>query len=516
MTLFTDMNHELADRLVVTENGALMEGTSGKALLDMNFSASTDNYRDGDYIYSKFHNALMETPMEALKWLFYARDCRGGMGFRNIFREIMVRLLHEYPHLSNDLLELVPEYGYWKDLNVMYGMTTDANLKKAIIKVYANQLTKDVKALNKEDASVSLAGKYAPTDTSKKKSQRKMAVSLMKELGIDTAQYRKMNRLLRNRIKIVEKKMSQKEWDKIDYNAVPSKANRIYTKAFARNDSSRYAKHLEDVKAGKNGAKMNVGQNFPHEILKVAKNTDGFYWESTTYEESPAVEAMWKEYPRENLGKVMVVEDRSGSMTQYIDGNNEAMEVADALTLLFSEQLSGEFKNSFITFSERPKLWHLAGDSVISKLNNLITYSEVANTNIKGVFDLLLRTAVKNHYTKEDMPETILILSDMEFDYVVSNRVTDTLFKGIAREYAEQGYTLPRIVFWNLAGRTGGIPLSQNEAGVALVSGFSPSILKMVLSGSLDPWENLKDCLNSPRYEAVAKVLEDRLKKAGL
>lgn len=509
MTLFTDMNHESADRLVVTENGALMEGTNGKALLDMNFSASTDNYRDGDYIYSKFHNALMETPMEAMKWLFYARDCRGGMGFRNIFREIMVRLLHECPNLSNDLLELVPEYGYWKDLNVMYGMTTDANLKKAIIKVYAKQLTEDVKALKTKDAFVSLAGKYAPTDTSKKASQRKMAVSLMKELDIDTAQYRKMNRLLRNRIKIVEKKMSRKEWDKIDYNAVPSKANRIYTDAFARHDSSRYTKHLEDVKAGKNEAKMNVGQNFPHEILKVAKNS--YDWSfRLTYQESPAVEAMWKEYPRENLGKVMVVEDRSGSMTINIgNGNTTAMEVADALTLLFSEQLSGEFKNSFMTFSERPQLWHLAGDSVISRLNTLVKYSEVANTNIKAVFDLLLKTAVKNKYTQEDMPDTILLLSDMEFDGAVYGHVTETLFQTIARKYEEHGYTLPRLVFWNLNGRTGGIPLSQNKAGVALVSGFSPAILKMVLDGSLDPWENLKDCLNSPRYDAVAKVFAD-------
>lgn len=507
MTLFNDMSKELAQEKVITENGALMEGTSGKALLDLNFSASTLNYEEGMVIFQKFYNALTETPMEAMKWLFYVRDCRGGMGFRNIFRECMVRLLKKCPMLAEDLLSLVPEYGYWKDLNVMYGMTKDEAIKKAIVNTYVKQLMTDVKALKDDKATVSLAGKYTPTDTSKKDCQRGLAKDLMKAMGIDVAEYRKMNRLLRNRIKVVEKQMSQNKWSEIDYNVVPSKANTLYMHAFERHDEKRYSQHLEDVRTGKHGAKMNVGQNFPHEILAKAKN-DTYSWK-LRYNDSPAVEAMWSEYPRENLGKIMVVEDRSGSMfTSIGDGHTRALEVADALTLLFSEQLSGEFNNSFITFSHIPQLWHLEGESVIDKLNALQKYSEVADTNIEAVFDLLLKIAVRNGYTQDEMPETNLILSDMEFNFAVHRKVDETLFQTIARKYAEHGYTLPRLIFWNLNGRTGGIPISQNEAGVALISGFSPSILKMVLAGSLDPWENLCDVLNSPRYDAVEAVFK--------
>lgn len=506
MSIFSDMvSTQKENTLVLTENGALMHGTSGHALLDMNFDTTQLNRQDGAEIYSRFHNALEESPAEAFRWLFYLRDCRGGMGLRNSFQEIMIRLLDEYPQFTKAFLELTPEYGYWKDLRVMYEKTSDTNLKKAIVEVYAEQLSKDIDALLK-DESVSLAGKYAPTDTSKIESNRKMANDLMEYMGIDRAQYRKMTRNLRKKIDVVEKRMSVNDWKGIDYQAVPSKANLRYSEAFRHHDAERFEKHIEAVNKGEE--KRNVGQNFPHEILGQAR-IGAIYRRNEYKSKDDVVEANWKSYPRENLGRVMIVEDRSGSMGILINDSYSAREVADSLALLFSEQMTGEFKNTFITFSNRPEIRHLGGGTVLERLQNLHRYTEVADTNIEAVFDLILKTAKRGNYTQGDMPETILILSDMEFNAAQGRRcrVDETLFETIATKYEDAGYKLPRLVFWNLNGRTGGIPVRENELGVALVSGYSPSILKMVLAGNTDPWKNLQDCLNIPRYDAVEEAV---------
>lgn len=508
MSYFSSLAKTMNNKLINTENGALVHASSGHALLDLNFRASSLNYTDGVEAIKIFKNALDESPVEAVKWLYYLRDCRGGMGFRNLFRKLMIEFLISNPEFAYDMLKATPEYGYWKDLVVMYGMTDNKNIKETILKVYIEQLTEDLKNLS-EKRPVSLAGKYAPTDTSKKESIAKMAKDMMTTRGISVKEYRKLNRVLRKYIDVVERKMSTNDWDEINYESVPSRANKIYKDAFERHDGKRFEKHIDAVLKGEE--KRNVGQLFPHEILKQAER--GYSYYGKTYKEDPVVEANWKSYPRTNLGKILVVEDRSGSMTTSVTSNLSAMDVADALTLLFSEQLEGDFKNSFITFSERPKIWRLPEGTLASRANALNKYREVENTNIKAVFDLVLKNACQNKLTQDEMPKTILILSDMEFDsatysYYGRNTMSETLFNTIRKDYERAGYDLPRMVFWNLCGRTGGVPVKENKLGVALVSGFSPAILQMVLAGDLDPWNNLQDCLNAPRYDMIEEIIK--------
>jgi len=239
---------------------------------------------------------------------------------------------------------------------------------------------------------------------------------------------------------------------------------------------------------------------------------------------------MWKALPDYTKGldksSTIVVADGSGSMTSGVgSGSMTALEVANSLAIYFAEKLDGVFKDKYITFSERPQYVDFSNaKSLAEKLNIAYEHDECANTNVEAVFDLLLDTARRNNLKQEDIPANVLIVSDMEFDqgtswsncrsgwYGYDSRYSakrNALFESIKQKWANAGYMLPRLVYWNVNSRTGTIPLQENEMGVALVSGFSPAIAQMVFSAKLDPFEVLKDAINTPRYDAVEKAIKD-------
>lgn len=186
-----------------------------------------------------------------------------------------------------------------------------------------------------------------------------------------------------------------------------------------------------------------------------------------------------------------------------------ALEVANSLAIYFAERSSGEFKNKYITFSSRPQLVDFSrGQSLRDKISIALGHSEISNTNIEAVFDLILNTAIRNNMSQEDIPANILIISDMEFDCATTGRIGANLFKTIEAKYRGYGYKLPRLVFWNVNSRTNTIPVRENDMGVALVSGFSVNICKMVMSGKTDPFECLLEALNTPRYQPVEDALK--------
>ena len=232
------------------------------------------------------------------------------------------------------------------------------------------------------------------------------------------------------------------------------------------------------------------------------------------------LEELWKALPDfvNGAGNTICVADSSGSMTSCVGGTSvTALDVANALAIYFAERSSGQFKDNFITFSENPQLVNLStAKSLREKLEIVDEYAEVANTNIEAVFNLILQTAINKNMSQDELPQNILILSDMEFDSCVGcdgdsmwevTRPTKRLFKVFAERYAKYGYKLPRLVFWNICSRTGTIPVKENDLGVALVSGFSPVIAKMVLSNSTNPLDCLLEQINSERYAAIEKAI---------
>lgn len=490
-----------------TENGAVGYRTTGRALLDLNFAVSSLRNAMSDYAVQKFSRAFYEDKLLATKWLFLLGDVRGGMGERRLFRLYMYALAGSEPKLAKALLPLIPEYTRWDNLVILL----QTQLCDDVAQIIKTQLDADIQ--NKSQGKpISLLAKWLPSINATSAETRALAKLLITKLGMTAKQYRVTLSDLRKHIDVTEVKMSAGAWTDIAYDKVPSKANLLYAQAFLKHDEKRRNKYLEALKRGE--TKINADTLFPHDI--VHKYNAG--WELAPYDET--IEQLWKALPDyvQGDGTTLCVADGSGSMSARVGKTKvTALEVANALSIYFAERCKGQFKDTFITFSEHPQIISFAHcNSMHDKLGVVFSYDEVANTNIEAVFDLILTTAVKNKMKQSELPANVLILSDMEFDdCAVSNTdkwpnpISNRLFKEIGARYEANGYKLPRLIFWNICSRTLTVPLTTNKLGVALVSGFSPTVLGMVLSGELDPYKCLVDQINTPRYDAVEKAFKN-------
>ena len=510
MSFMEAMKHELLDNYntAYTENGAVGYRTTGKSLLDLNFSVASLRRASEYDIATKFRDVYFENKRLAVLWLFYARDVRGGLGERNLFRSAFKFLADENPDMVISLISLVPEYGRYDDLWVLLDEPT---FREPVLSFTKKQLNRDVLNMYAHQP-VSLLAKWLPSVNASSETTKKYAKMVYNYFNMKPSEYRKLLVKLRKYIDVVEVKMSAKEWSEIDYSTVPSRANLVYNNAFLRNDEDRRRRFLAALEKGE--TKINAATLYPHDI--VSKYCNSSWWSASVKDYDAGLEAMWKALPDtvEGCGNTLVVADGSGSMGCNV-GNSKvtALDVANALAIYFSERCSGEFKNNYITFSMTPQFVQFQeGSSLRDKLHIALQHDECANTNIEAVFDLILGTAVRAHMFQDDMPKNIVIISDMEFDCCARNsnhwgRLSTAdgkaLFKVLSDRYAAEGYKLPRLVFWNVNSRTGTIPMIENEMGVVLVSGFSVNICKMVMNGKTDPYDCLVETLNSTRYSLV-------------
>jgi len=503
MAFMNAIRNELNNETKLTENGAVGYRTTGKKLLDLNFSVASLRGASEQTIINKFMDAYWEDPVMAIKWLFYSRDCREGLGERRLFRILIKHLAQEKPEVVKAVLKFTSEYGRYDDM----WRLLDTDLKNDVISIVYAQLGEDTINM-RNNKSISLLCKWLPSENASSKDTKRYATAIRKGLDMTSRGYRKMLSQMRKYIDVVECKMSAKEWAGINYEAVPSRANLIYNNAFLRNDEERRRAYLGALEKGE--AKINASVLFPHDI--VHKYTAGS-WYSRLGNYDAALEGMWKALPDTVKGNdnTLVVADGSGSMTINVGGKTSvtALDVANALAIYFAERASGEFKDKYITFSNRPQLVDFSNaKSLHDKIGIALRHNEVADTNIEATFDLILQTAVNNHMAQEDMPKNVLIISDMELNAAVGYRgLSETLFQTIAKKYAMYNYRMPRMIFWNVNSRTGTIPVKENELGVALVSGFSVNIVNMVMSNKLDPYECLLDVLNVERYQAIEDAL---------
>ncbi len=496
-----------------TENGALGYRTTGKELLDINFRISSFRALPDEEVAKQFAAAYYENKVLAVLWLFYVGDVRGGVGERRLFKICFQFLAKVEPKLAEELLPLIPEYTRWDVLLPLL----DSSLKDSVITLLDKQLQKDEQALL-ANKPVSLCAKWMPSINTTSEKSRAYAKILAEAWGISSKQYRKRLASLREYLKITEVYMSRGDWGLIDYEQVPSRANLIYGNAFLRNDTERREAYINALAKGE--AKINASVLFPHDIVhKYARDFNYFSYNvgQDSVKKDDVIEALWKGLPDyvKGKGNVICVCDTSASMSIPV-GNTSitAYDVAMSLSIYFAERSSGIYKDKFITFSEHPRLLDLSkANSLIDKLGIILAQREVANTNIEGVFNLILTAAIKGKSKQEDLPETVLILSDMEFDQCASfgDLLADRLFEVIGDRFKEHGYKLPRLVFWNIDSRSMTIPLRENKLGVALVSGFSPQVVEMVLSSELDPFKCLLQQLTKERYLPVYEIIRGKL-----
>ena len=491
----------------ITENGAVGYKTTGKAILDFNFKVASYRGKSEKEILNDFKNVWFENKELALKFLFYIRDIREGVGERRLFRTILPEIAYA---LDNRVFNWVMEYGRADDLFVFFG----TELENQMIEFVKNKLLEDTNNVQ-NNKPISLLAKWMPSINTSSKTTRELAKKFIKAFEIDDKTYRKMLAGLRSYSNVIETKTCRNKWDEIVYEAVPSQANIKYKEAFFKHDEARRKEYLDSLKKGE--TKINASTTFPHDIVSNYRLNSTWMWGSTKAKSlDQTLESMWKALPnyvRED-NKTLVVRDGSGSMEARIgDTKVSALDVSTALAIYFSERASGDFKDKFITFSSEPKFINLTGyDTLRDKLERCYAEDDCSNTNIEKTFDLILKVAVKNNLKQEEIPN-ILIISDMEFDaatrqytsFYGRERKTDnsTLFGIITAKFNKAGYKLPRIAFWNVNSRTATIPVVENELGVALVSGFSPAVTKMVLNGETDPYQALVKEITGERYKQV-------------
>lgn len=462
-----------------TENGMRARKSTASACVDLFFKIGASRGKD---ITKDFVAAYVENPEVALRIAQWVRDARGGAGEREIFRQILKYLDKHNPTDAAKLLVKVPEIGRWDDIFVV---ETPDNKAKAF-----TMLGDALRAKN------GLAAKWTPR-------QGKLAVEIRNFFGMSPKFYRKS---LVELTKVVEQDMCAKKWDEINFSHVPSVAHSRYKKAFFRN-TQEYAKYVaeltKDPKDRTVNVKINAGAVYPYDVLK---GVIGSYNNNYNATELNALQAQWE--AMENFigdANVLPLVDVSGSMMCPAGGRasqskTTCLDVAVSLGLYCADKNTGKFKDTFLTFSGSPELLHLKGN-IVQKVQQMVKSNWAMNTDLIKALDKVLKVAKDGNVPQEEMPEVLLIMSDMQFDQCA--RFDDSAMKAIERKFTAAGYDVPKIVFWNLNAHDN-VPVKYDTRGVALVSGFSPSIMVAVLGGDTEkftPEAIMMKAIMVPRYD---------------
>ena len=444
-----------------TENGMMARASTANALTDLFFKIGAMR---GKNVIPDWTAARVQDANIAGRISLWARDVRGGAGERKIFRDILLDLVNTDQDRTRAMMNKVPELGRWDDLLVFVG----TDLQNEAFEMIRQ-------ALNEGNG---LCAKWMPR-------QGEVAAKLRTHFGWSPKYYRKR---LVELTKVVETQMCAKDWDNINFNHVPSVASARYKKAFSRH-TEKYKewvmKLVSDKPEERAEVKVNAGAVYPYDVLKGVIGSYGVAYDKSNLGH---IVAQWEALPNYvGDANILPLVDVSGSMSCKAGGINSksqttCMEVAVSLGLYLADKNKGKFKDTFLTFSGRPQLLNLQGN-ILDKIKQMVSSDWQMNTDLVAAVQKILNVAVENNVPQEEMPAVLLILSDMQFDRCA--QFDDSAMQMIARKYSEFGYTMPNIVFWNL-NAADNVPAKFNEQGVALVSGFSPAIVKGVLAADLD------------------------------
>lgn len=498
MTFLNDLQKELNN--TQTWNGAKAYSSTLNANLDLfgKIAASRNNIFQAINL---FNLAYKENPETAVRILFYARDIRGGQGERSIFKAILKELAIVDSKITSKLIHLVPVYGRWDDLLVL----ENTNVWKDVIGLIASQLDADCKLLQ-QNKPVSLLAKWLPSINSSSKDSKRLGKKIALELELSERDYRRLLVSLRTKIAIVEQLMCSNEWSSINYEHVPSRASLLYRKAFKKHDEVRYTEYIQAVEEGKK--KINAATLYPYDICSPLIR--GFCLNNNVSElERRTLNSQWNALPDYMNGRSfngLVLADVSGSMYSSYSSKIRPIDVCISLAVYIAERNTGVWKDAFLAFESQPKLVKLAGKDVCARLQSVLqSTSYMGSTNLMGAIKAILDTGIKNRLSAEEMPQSLIIISDMQFDQACkSNKRTN--FEQMEKLYSNAGYKMPSVIFWNV-NSSSNVPMTKDDTNTALVSGCSPSILKAILeSRFISSIDIMNDAVYCERYDSVGKI----------
>lgn len=505
MSFLNDLKKE--NNYTVGHNGETALKSSLSDVLDL-YNSFGDARWKPEAIKEKLNDALKEDFYLTCRVVMYGRDVRGGAGDRDLL-QIFLNHLEDINYFSDgdlthfkridSLVDCIVEFGSFKDIVKFLGRDMYmSSMETSIITRLKEILNGDLKAVKENRPyDVSLLAKYMPTESSNNK-VNKIAYKKLLVLFNSRKDYRKTVSHLRKQLDLVESKLTEKRYEDIDYSKVPSLANLKYYNSFMRNDRERYLEYIDNVSKGKE--KISTGTLEPYQIVEEVFK---YYGGATDLSDDQikSLDAMWNDMKVKHNFDVMPIVDTSGSMFGL------PIHVALSIGLLIAEGNRGRFKDHFITFSESPSIESIEGDNIYDKVNNMAMSDWGMNTDFKKVFSLILDTAVRNNYGFNDMPKSLLIISDMNFDVATTRNINDTFYRNMKRMYKKQGYDLPSIIFWYVNSDTATV--DKDEGGTITVSGFSKNIFKSILKldfkeiESYTPERAMLETINQERYNMV-------------
>lgn len=474
----------------LTQNGAVTNRSSGTFCLDLFFAAGAMRQASEEEIAAAVTRAYAEDPVKTLKIVFFARDARGGLGERRFFRVAVKALARFAPEAVERNIPYIAEFGRYDDLLILL----DTQCADKAMEIVKERLDADIAAM-REGGKVSLLAKWLPSVNASSKATRNAARDVAARLGYTERSYRKTLSELRAYSDILENRLRERDYT-FDYSKQPSCAMFKYRKAFFRNDGERFTEYLNAVNSGK--AKLNASALFPYEIIRKCLSGE------VSENERLSLDTTWRNLPAfGEMGNAIAVVDGSGSMTYSPRGGVRPIDAALSLGIYFAEHNKGAFADHFITFSRTPRMVEVKGNDIVEKARYCATFDEVANTNLEAVFNLILETAVNSRAKREELPEKIFIISDMEFDGCVDGGNDLTLYDTMKAKFKQYGYKLPDVVFWNVNSFGNNVPVRYKDSGTALVSGFTPALFDMVAGGEISPEVVMNKAIESERYAMV-------------
>ena len=482
-----------------TLNGAKTWSATGNACLDLFAVAGGMRHRREQDLKDLFNRAYIENPDLAMKLLFYIRDIRGGLGEREMFRTLIRHVAKTWPASAEQNVDHIPEYGRYDDLLCLMGTSS----QKEVVRLIRDQLAEDEKALQhraegETDAHISLLAKWLPSVNTSSARTRGRARVLMNALGMHEAEYRKKISRLRSNIGLTEKYLTAGRTEKIRYEAVPAGAMIKYRGAFEKKDGDRFSTYLAE--AACHETTIHSGTLYPYEITRPFFRNYGFYPDAAGRD---VLDLLW-----ENLAgtvkdqNAICVVDTSGSMFCSRPGTPMPALIALSLGLYYAQHARGVFHNLFMTFSARPRLVEVKGKTLWEKLMYMSRADWGWNTDLEAVFNLLLETAVRSGAPQEDMPSTLYIISDMEFDCCVADP-DQTVYENAKKRFEEKGYRIPAVVFHNVNSWQMQTPVRAKTKGVALTSGAGTASFSQKFDGNITPLDHMLRVLNSDRYKPI-------------
>ena len=480
--------------LTRTENNAVALKSTNSALVDLFATFGSLRGKDYSEISKLFRMALAEDKLLAVKTMFYGRNIRGGLQERETFRKMLLSLASTDPDIVIKNIPIIALYGRYDDLYVLIGTKAE----NAMWDYLEDEIASDLRAL-KLGGSVSLCAKWLKSINTSSEESKKLGRATAKAFKLTQKEYRQTLAILRKHLKVVEGRMSAKDWKNIDYGKVTSGAMKNYRKAFQAHDPEGFEKFMEKVESGEET--INSSTLFPYDILMAGNLTCTNWWNDgcLTMDEDKVLESQWKALPNYVTGEnnILVMADTSGSM----DGR--PMATAIGLAIYFAERNKGAYKDLLMTFSKTPAFVTLKGTTLKDKVECI--HPIVQNTDLEKAFNLILEVAVDKHVSQEELPKTLVIISDMHFDMAVAGDKNEVFFDTIKRKYESAGYEMPTVVFWNVSNRQAHtFQVTVDSRNVILVSGNSTSTFKSLLSNvGRTPYEYMLETLKDPMYDFV-------------